>query len=73
MFRIFDKNWKSVGYADFKSGRIYDSDVARFAWKHLKWKDRLSFSKIVEAALSSFAILSDEDSKDKEGNWKFNL
>lgn len=72
MFRIFNKKWQSVGYADFGPKRIYDSDVARFVWKHLKWKDRFSFSKIVEATLSSFAILSDSDS-DSSGTWKFDL
>lgn len=72
MFRLFDKNWKSEGFADFKEGRIYDSDVARYAWKHLKWRDRFSFSKIVEATLSSFAIMSEFEKNNKD-DWKFDF
>lgn len=72
MFKFFNKNWKSVGYADFPEGRIYDSDVVRYAWKHLKWRDRFSFSKIVQAALSSFAIMS-EFKKDDTDDWKFDF
>lgn len=62
-------------YAEFSNGkRLYDDDVAKFAWKHLTWKDRLNYKKVVSAALASFAIMQDENCEDrKKKNWKFDF
>jgi len=62
-------------YATFDDGtRLYDDDVAKFAWKHLSWLDRFNFRKVVSAGLASFAIMQDEKCKDKDNdNWKFDF
>lgn len=60
-------------YATFEDGRkLYDDQVAEFAWKHMSFFDKFSFRKIVSAGLASFAIMQDEHdpNRTKEG-WKF--
>lgn len=65
-----DKYWD--GWCDFGDGRIvYDKDIAEYAKKHLKLRDRLDIRKVTEAVMYSFSILSGSVEPPKGKNWKF--
>ena len=58
MAKVDEKlSWE--GWAKFGDRYVYDKDVAKFAWEHMKLKDKLSFRKIASAILSSFAIIQE--------------
>ena len=62
------------GWADFQHRRIYDAEVAKFVWEHLRFRDKLSLRKIVTAALQGFAIIQEPDYKPSEyDGWKFDF
>ena len=65
------KGWN--GYARFDDGRyVYDKDVAKFVWEHLRYRDMLNSRKIVSATLSAFGILSEKDYNPKDyKNFRF--
>lgn len=60
------------GYAKFKDGRIiYDKDVYEFVLKHMRFRDRINARKIVEAAITSFAMLEGATEKPLNEDWNF--
>ena len=64
------KYWN--GCAKFKDGRvIYDKDVYDFVVKHMRFRDRISARKIVEAALASFAMLEGATERPLNEDWDF--
>lgn len=73
VFRVNSK-LKDECYARFPEKTLYDREVSKFAFEHMKLKDMLNFRKIATAVLSSFAIMSDEDFNEEEyRGWKFDL
>lgn len=71
-----DEKLSWEGWAKFQDpvGYVYDKDVAKFAWEHMKFKDKLSFRKITSAVLSSFAIVQEPDFKESEySDFKFDF
>lgn len=74
--KIFDvdRKLKEECYARFPEKTIYDRDVSKFAFEHMKFKDLFSFRKITTAILSSFGIMSEKDFNEEEyRGWKFDL
>ena len=69
------KRWKcEKRYVTFTDGRrLYDYQVASFAWKHMKFFDRFSIEKFTTAVLVSFVILQSEsiDPDFNHNDWKF--
>ena len=69
------KLWKHDCYSDYPGvGRIYDADVGRYAFKHLRIRDRFDPEKVGNAVLLSQSImfgLITEDELPKKKNWKF--
>lgn len=45
-------------YAQFKNGRIYDTQVAKFALSHMRLVDILDPMKVVQAASLAFVVLA---------------
>ena len=62
-------------YADFGDdvGKVFDKDVGRYAFKHMRFIDRFDPCKVASAILWSFSILSKsvEEPDIKNGKWKY--
>lgn len=69
------KVWKHDCYCDYPGiGKVYDADVGRYAFKHLRLRDRFDPEKIGNAVLVSQTIMFGvikEDELPKKKNWKF--
>lgn len=66
--------WEDT-YADYPGvGKIYDTDVGEYAFKHLRWRDRFNPKKVGYAVIGSeliaFGVIS-KDELPKKKNWKF--
>lgn len=69
-----DSKLEEEMWAKFPEKKLYDREVSKFAFEHMKLRDMLSFRKITTAVLSSFAIMSEEDFNEEEyRGWKFDL
>lgn len=67
--KLVSRNWRKLGwecYAQYPDKKVYDRDVAKFVWQHLKLRDKFDFRKIVSAVLEGFAILQDDDYKEED-------
>ena len=69
-----DRRLPFEGEARFEHRSILDKEVAKFAWEHLKWRDRFDFRKVVSGALQGFAIIQEKDYKESDYiGWKFDF
>lgn len=69
-----DSKLEEEMWAKFPEKKLYDREVSKFAFEHMKFIGMLSFRKITTAVLSSFAIMSEEDFDEEEyRGWKFDL
>ena len=73
--RTKKKVWKHDCYSDYPGvGRVYDSDVGKYAFKHLRFIDKFDPEKVGNAVLLSQSIFFGVIGKDelpKKKNWKF--
>jgi len=72
--KMIEADWETT-YADYPGvGKIYDKDVGRFAFKHLRFRDRFNPEKVGFAVINSQLMLFKvftEDEIPKKKNWKF--
>lgn len=60
------------GCSEYPDGRIvWDDDVARYAFNHLRFLDRFNIYKITQAVLYSHMILAKDIEEPNKKNWKF--
>jgi hypothetical protein len=68
------KPWKTT-YSDYPGvGEVYDKDVGKFAFQHLRFRDRFDPEKVGYAVIQSENIMFKVYSTDelpKKRNWKF--
>lgn len=66
--------WKTT-YSDYPGvGKVYDKDVGKFAFQHLRLRDRFEPEKVGYAVICSELILFKvitEDELPTKKNWKF--
>ena len=68
------KPWQDT-WSDYPGvGKVYDKDVGKFAFRHLRFRDRFDPEKVGAAVIWSQSImfgLYDTDELPTKKNWKF--
>ena len=54
-------------YAQFENGRVYDTQVAKFALSHMRIVDILDPMKVVQAAALAFTVLANGKANEFKG------
>lgn len=62
MFKL--KKFVSDSWSDFGSFKVYDHDIAEVLRKHLRFRDRFNFDKVVEAAAWAHTLMAENEGKD---------
>ena len=67
-----DKKWWKNSWAEREDGfLLMDEEVAKYAWKHLRFRDKINLRAITSAVIWSHLFLMQPEEAPKKKKWKF--